>query len=355
MRNLALTLLLILAAQSVTGQTRLQMTGLKTLPSLPEPVTNNAVASVKVQNREFLVSFAGLASGKSHNDTHARTFILDDIDREWLEAAAVPGDVGRLAATAIGVDERAYVFGGYTVAEDGSEVSTPWVHAFDPLTGEFESREPMPVPVDDAVTVSYENRFIYLISGWHDFGNVNLVQRYDIVEDAWTQATPIPGRAVFGHAGGIVGDTIIYCDGVAVEPHADRRRDFAATAECYAGIIDKEESRRIDWRKISPHPGKPRYRMAAAGISDHGGVMFVGGSDNPYNFDGIGYDGKASSPSADALFFSLESYSWQRITIDRPATMDHRGLVPFDGGWLTIGGMLEGQTVSDNVVSYELD
>ncbi len=355
MRNLALTLLIILAAGTVTGQTRLQMAGLKTLPPLPEPVTNNAVASVKVQDREFVVSFAGLASGKSHNDAHARTFILDDINREWLEVAAVPGDVGRLAATAIAVGEHAYVFGGYTVAEDGSEVSTPWVHAFDPLTGEFEERQPMPIPVDDAIAVSFGNRFVYLISGWHDFGNVNLVQRYDIVEDAWTQATPIPGRAVFGHAGGIVGDTIIYCDGVVVEPHADRPRDFVATAECYAGIIDKEDSRRIDWRRISPHPGKPRYRMAAAGNSDHGGVMFIGGSDNPYNFDGIGYDGNASSPSADALFFSLESYSWQRITIDVPATMDHRGLVPFDGGWLTIGGMLEGQQVSDNVVSYELD
>ena len=248
MRNFALTLLIILAAGTVTGQTWLQMTELKTLPPLPEPVTNNAVASVKVQDREFIISFAGLALGKSHNDTHARTFVLDDMDREWLETAAIPGDVGRLAATAIGVGERAYVFGGYTVAEDGSEVSTPWVHAFDPLSGEFEERQSMPVPVDDAIAVSYENRFIYLISSWHDFGN-----------------------------------------------------------------------------------------------------------DNPHNFDGIGYAGKASSPSADALFFSLESYSWQQIAVDGPATMDHRGLVPFDGDWLTIGGMLEGQQVSDNVASYEFD
>jgi N-acetylneuraminic acid mutarotase len=318
-------------------------------------VTNNAVVAVEAQDREFVISFAGLGSGKSHDDTHAKTFVLDNIGREWREAEPVPGGVGRLAATAIAVGERAFVFGGYTVAVDGSEKSTPWVHAYDPVSGAFTQRRPMPVPVDDAIAVNYENRYIYLVSGWHDVGNVNLVQRYDVVEDAWTQATPVPGRAVFGHAGGIVGNTIVYCDGVAIEPHTDRQRDFVASAECYAGIIDKEESHRIDWRIIKPHPGKPRYRMAAAGIADLGGVMFVGGSENPYNYDGIGYDGNASSPASGALLFNLESNSWQQIDVDGPATMDHRGLVSFEGAWLTVGGMLDGQQVSNEVFSYEID
>ena len=355
MKNLLFTLLFILAIAIVVDMTRLELTRTESLPPLPEAVSNNAVVSVKAQGREFIISFAGLGPGKEYDDTHARTFVLDNVSREWREVAAIPGGVGRLAATAIAVGERAFVFGGYTVAVDGSEVSTPWVHAFDPVSGEFEERRAMPVPVDDAIAVSFENRYIYLVSGWHDFGNVNLVQRYDVVEDTWKQATPTPGRPVFGHAGGIVDNTIVYCDGVAVEPHIDRGRDFVANAECFAGIIDKEESRRIDWRKIEPHPGKPRYRMASAGIADHDGVMFVGGSDNPYNFDGIGYDGRASSPSADAMLFDLESFSWQQINIAGPATMDHRGLVSFEGDWLTIGGMLEGQQVSKDVVSYEFD
>ena len=37
----------------------------------------------------------------------------------------------------------------------------------------------MPVPVDDSVALSYKERYIYLISGWHNDGNVNLVQVYD--------------------------------------------------------------------------------------------------------------------------------------------------------------------------------
>ena len=47
--------------------------------------------------------------------------MFDSADEQWREAAPVPGGVGRLAATAVAVGELAYVFGGYTVAEDGSE------------------------------------------------------------------------------------------------------------------------------------------------------------------------------------------------------------------------------------------
>jgi len=350
-----MTLLFILAAVIVLDMNKRQMTPLDSVPPLPEPVTNNAVVSVTAQDREFIISFAGLGSGKQPGDTHAKTFVYDDTVGAWREAAPIPGQVGRLAATAVAVGESAFVFGGYTVAEDGREISTRWVHAFDPLSGDYDERSSMPVPVDDAVAVVYADRYVYLISGWHDFGNVNLVQRYDVVDDAWSQATPIPGRAVFGHAGGIVGNTIVYCDGVTVEPHADRRRDFVANPECFAGIIDEQESRRIDWRRVGQHPGKPRYRMAAAGIVANGGVMFVGGSDNPYNYDGIGYDGVASTPASDALLFSLESNSWQEISIDGPATMDHRGLVSFRGKWLTVGGMLDGQQVTDSVASFTLD
>ncbi len=354
-KSLVAVLLTLLAAAIVVDMTRVDLNRTATMPPLPEPVTNNAVVSVTAQDREFLISFAGLGPGKEHDDTHARTFVLDGADDTWREAQPVPGGVGRLAATAVAVGERAYVFGGYTVAEDGSEASTRWVHAFDPISGEFQERQPMPVPVDDAIAVSYEDRYIYLVSGWHDFGNVNLVQRYDAKEDTWSQATPTPGRAVFGHAGGIVGNIIVYCDGVAIEPNIDRRRDFVANAECFAGMIDPAEGRRIDWREIEPHPGRPRYRMAAAGMVDESGVIFIGGSENPYNYDGIGYDGRESSPAEDALLFIPETGSWQQLDVSGPATMDHRGLVFFEGGWMTVGGMTEDQQVTDDVVTYTFD
>ena len=68
----------------------------------------------------------------------------------WLEIDPVPGTPGRLAATAQAVADKVYVLGGYTVAEDGTEVSWPGVYQLDPKTNRYTELEPMPVPVDDA-------------------------------------------------------------------------------------------------------------------------------------------------------------------------------------------------------------
>jgi len=338
---------------SATAAAEPRLSSGQSLPPLHEAVTNNAVASITTKENAYLISFAGLADAKGHNDTHGRTFVFNERMRRWSEADAIPGGQGRLAAVAATVGDRAFVFGGYTVAEDGSEVSTPWVHAFSPESGTFEQRAPMPVPVDDAVAVAYADRYIFLISGWHDFGNVNLVQRYDTKTDKWVQATPTPGPGVFGHAGGIVDNQVVYCDGVAIEAHSNRRRKFVAVNNCFLGIIDKDDSRRIDWRLLPAHPGKPRYRMAAAGMDD--GVLFIGGSDNPYNYTGIGYDGKPSEPVSGALLFNTTASTWQALKVERAPTMDHRGLVPFAGGWVTIGGMIEKQQVTGKVNAYDLD
>ena len=324
-----------------------------TLPALPRAVTNNAVASLKSGRREFIVSFNGLGAGKSYADTLDLTWVFDSRSGRWEQAAAVPGDVGRVASVAATAGKKVFVFGGYTVARDGSEVSTPWTHAFDPRKREFEERRPMPVAVDDAVAVTYDDRYVYIISGWHDLGNVNLVQRYDTKTDTWQQATPIPGPAVFGHAGGIVGNTIVYCDGVAVEAHGDRRREFVAVPDCLLGIIDADDGRRIDWRTIPYHPGAPRYRMAAAGIPKMDAILFIGGSENPYNYDGTGYDGKAAEPASGALLFEIDEQRWRVVEIEGEVTMDHRGLVPFKGQWVTVGGMTANQRVTDRVLSYK--
>ena len=331
-----------------------QVLEVENVAELPQPITNNAVAAVTVDAREYVVSFNGLAAGKTYADTTAATFVLDVESGKWSTAAPVPGGVGRLAAAATALGERVFVFGGYTVAEDGSEVSTPWVHSFDVVAGTYREREPMPVPVDDMVVLPYADRFIYLLSGWHDVGNVNLVQRYDAERDRWDQATPISGPAVFGHAGGIVEGRIVYCDGVAIAVRADRSRDFVATNQCYLGSIDPSDGRRIDWRTIDPHPGPARYRMAAAGVAEMNGILFIGGTDNPYNYNGIGYDGRPSSPLSGALLFDLTLGQWHSLEQPNLPSMDHRGLVRLGHGWATVGGMLDGQEVSADVTVYRL-
>ena len=178
------------------------------LPPLQRPVTNNAVAAVVLNDGTALFSFLGLGVGKTWQDTRVEAFVLRPGAGEWVGLPDVPGP-GRLASIAVNVSDKVYIFGGYTVATDGSEVSVPEVYVLDAGTLEYIPRMSMPVPVDDAVAFAYADRYIYLVSGWHNSGNVNLVQVYDTALNNWFQATPYPGSAVFGHAGGIAGNVVV--------------------------------------------------------------------------------------------------------------------------------------------------
>ncbi|MFT5139759.1 MAG: hypothetical protein ACI9H8_001333 [Lysobacterales bacterium] len=186
------------------------------LPSLPEPVSNNAVSLIKSKEGVTLFSFQGLASGKTQNGIHNKVWALKPDAPRWEEQKAVPAEKGRLAGVAVSAGGMAWLFGGYTVALDGSEKSTPEVFKLQD-NGQLEQVSSMPVPVDDMTAFVYRDRYIYLTSGWHDLGNVNLVQVLDIQTMSWAQATPYPGEAVFGHAGGMFEDRMLVCDGVRIE------------------------------------------------------------------------------------------------------------------------------------------
>lgn len=310
-------------------------------PGLPAAVSNNAVALVPGSGGAYeLVSLAGLVNGKTWRHVSDRVFAWRTGDQRWRELDPVPGGVGRLAATAQTVNGQVYFFGGYTVAEDGTEVSTPDGYQLDPPTGRYQRLPDMPVAVDDTVSAVHLERYIYLVSGWHDKNNVDRVQVFDTQTRSWLQATPFPGAPVFGHAGGISGNTLVICDGVKVQPTAQpgERRSFVPSPACFSGAIDPVDPTRISWRRIPHHPGPALYRSAAAGLA--GRVVFLGGTDNPYNYNGVGYDGRPSEPSGAAHAYVPGERRWQTLSIDARPTMDHRGmLVTPRGHWLIVGGM----------------
>ncbi len=345
MSLLALSAVSVLAAAGSAIETRVVAT-------LPQPVANNAVALVQTEEGTALFSFLGLGAAKTWRDTLSVAYRIDLPEGRVQALTEVPGTDGRLAGAAVSVAGLVFVFGGYTVAEDGSEKSIETVHALDPETGEYTRHAPMPVPVDDSVALAYQDRYIYLVSGWHDSGNVNLVQVLDTQAGKWFQATPYPGSPVFGHAGGIVGDTLVICDGVRVVVSRSAKRGFEATNECYLGRIEAEDASRIDWRALPAHPGKPLYRMAATGSASRAEILFAGGSDNPYNFDGIGYDGNPSAPSATVFAYSLAADAWRTLGTLDIATMDHRGLLEGREAFYLIGGMRANQQPSAEIRAF---
>ncbi len=311
-------------------------------PALPQPVSNNAVAGLRTGQGFHLFSFMGLGGGSAWNNVGSAAWHLPPESQSWHRLPDVPGEQGRLAGTAATVAGDIYVFGGYTVAEDGSERSVENVYRLNTAELAWQERMPIPRPVDDAVSLVYLDRYVYLISGWHDLGNVNLVQVYDTRLDSWVQATPWPGEAVFGHAGGIVGHQLVVCDGVAVRISQTGQRSFEAVDACFRGRIDTGNIRRINWQPIAHHPGPALYRMAAAGRElPRQEIVFAGGSDNPYNYNGLGYDGSVSSASALVFAWLPEENRWHVYGRLSRATMDHRGLLHNAGSFFIVGGMTD--------------
>ncbi len=315
-----------------------------TAPSLPIPSTNNAVAAASEGGIAVVYSFLGLDSTKLWSGVSNRAFRWKLGSPAWEEIAPVPGP-GRLAGTAQAVGGKIYLFGGYTVAENGTERSVPSVDVYDPSSATWSPGSPIPVPVDDAVSGVWRDSLIYLVSGWHDTDNVTNVQVYDPTNDSWQQATPIPGQPVFGHTGGIVGNTIIYIDGVA--RNTENRR-FEMDPASWRGEIDPSDPTSIAWTRLPDHPGHSVYRAAAAPVGDM--MLFAGGTDNPYNYNGIGYNGAPAEPSSGVFAFDGITGEWRTLPDLGAPSMDHRGIVVAGEMLLIVGGMAVGQRVTARVV-----
>ena len=254
-----------------------------------------------------------------------------------------------LAATAVGAREHIFLFGGYVVDAQGAENTLPDVNVYEPLTDRWFRAEDLPVAVDDSVAGVYRDRYIYMVSGWSKTDAVRDVQVYDAQKNKWSQATPIPGTPVFGHAGAVVGDTIVYIDGAHKNP-AGGQPKYVASDECWMGKIDHHDLSKIQWTKLPNHPGTARYRIAAGGSEKDQKIYFSGGTDNPYNYNGIGYNGVPAEPSPVTFAFNLRTGKWETINEHTPQpTMDHRGLVVIPEGLVIVGGMEKGQQVTSRV------
>lgn len=327
------------------------------LAPLPAPVSNNTVAiSYGATAGVKLFSFMGIGPKKTWDALTTSAYEMDLRAGTWEERRPVPGVTGRLAASAVALGGQVFIFGGYVVDEHGEETTLSDVNVYVPFEDRYYRAKDIPVPVDDAVVGLYRDRYIYLIGGWSKNEAVRNVQVYDTEKDQWLQATPIPGTPVFGHAGAILGDTIIYVDGAYKNPDSKGPK-FLPSSECWMGRLPNPKKKgditKIEWKKLPPHPGNAHYRIGA-GAEQPGKkaskIYFSGGTDNPYNYNGIGYNGEPAEPSPVTFAFDVRAEKWQTISDNTPnPTMDHRGLLATHRGLLLIGGMEKGQKVTGKV------
>lgn len=309
-------------------------------PPLPQPVANNAVAGQVLDGRGEVYSFLGIDTTKTWSGVGSWAYRWRMGNEEWTPLPPVPGP-GRLAATAQAWGGRIFVFGGYTVDSTGAEASLPNLDVFDPASDRWLAGAPIPVPVDDAVSGVWNDSLIVLVSGWHNNGNVANVQIYNPARDAWHTGESIPGPRVFGHTGGTYGNVMVYVDGAEVGEGSPR---YTLAASSWLGVLDPERSGEIEWSALPPHPGPPLYRAAAVGVPE--GVVFYGGTDNPYNYTGMGYDGEPASARAAGFLFRSNDRSWRALPDLPVPSMDHRGLVVIGDRLVVVGGMDSSRAVT---------
>jgi N-acetylneuraminic acid mutarotase len=131
------------------------------------------------------------------------------------------------------------------------------------------------------------------------------------------------------------------------------QKSFVSSPQCLKGEVDLTNPSQIKWSDIPHHSGTAYYRMAATGSVKTSQVVFAGGSDNPYNYDGIGYDGVPSIASSKVFSFDLKNNVW-KFYQDIPANMDHRALLRNGEDFYIVGGMQSNQEVSDKVIKFKL-
>lgn len=328
-------------------------------PALPEAVSNQLVLQSTVRGKWFLASFAG-QSGQTGGD-HNKVWQLTEGSPIWQAVPALPNQArqsGRLAASGVAMSNHLFIFAGADRTADGSDKILTDSYRFSPLTQTYTKLPDMPVAVADSLALPYQERYIYLVSGRQQYGQVNLVQLFDNFSQKWSQATPYPGMAVAGHAGALVGHQLLICDGISQDYQQQATGQLRTTPGCYLGDINSKNASQIRWQKIPHHGGPARYRQAAIAVTVNGENMiaFVGGSapgtSPTANSAALttAFNGKASDQ---VYLYALQQQRWLKAS-SSVAVTDLRSLVSINGEIFSVGGMDGSNNVSSALIKHQI-
>jgi N-acetylneuraminic acid mutarotase len=314
------------------------------IPPMPAAVSGNAVASLQGGLEVF--SLMGIGGKRNWDEVSNQVYVLHLKGAKWSTGHPVPGVAGRLNAMAVGAKGKIYLFGGFILDNQGAENTVGDTNVYLPNEQRWYRGEDIPVPVDSAVIGVTHDRFIYLIGGRSKNGPVNLVQVYDLEKNTWSTGTPSPGTPVYGHAGAIGDDTIVYVDGA--KKSADGK-SYEPSDECWMGKIDKKDPDKIVWSKLPVHPGAARFGIVAGEMGHR--ILFTGGTAALHDFKGLGADGKPVEFSKLTFAYDGHANKWESIEED---TFDPRSdtgaIVSTPIGEMVAGGMVNNTAVTARAV-----
>ncbi len=323
------------------------------LADLPAARTSWSLAAATTERGLEIFGFQGMGGGLSRSDTSNEIWAYSVRDDAWRSVGKFPTDAGRLSTSATLVGRGIWVGGGYVIEEDGTENTMDGDFAFDPETGTLDVIEGIGARIDDTVALPWQTSHVLYVGGWMQHRTSSDVQVFDIKTGAMTLTTQMP-IAIAGHAGAAIDGHIVICDGMTADRDKLGKQIFAMSNKCFLGI-QGAKIEDLKWEAIPAHPGKPRFRMAAAGTRQHGArVVFAGGSEQLYRFDGKTFDGKPVSPSAEVFSFDIGKRSWHVHAPLPQGISDIRTMPEANGELFVMGGMREGGLVSQRAFAFRL-
>ena len=342
MKNKMKTLVSLILVLSCVLNVQAQVFTTTAKADMPMPISNNAVVAAQADGVNYVYSFGGIGTGKTHEDIVTDSYRYNTSTDTWGIIPSLPDDP-KIASGASVVKNMIYIIGGYHVAANGTEVSSDKIHRFDPETNDYlEDGASIPVPIDDQVQAVWRDSLIYVVTGWSQDINVIDVQIYNPTTDEWIEGTSLPTShnfRSFGSSGVILNDTIYYFGGARIGAN------FPVQANLRKGAINPENPSEIEWTQSVVNPDFVGYRMAATVYDQK--IFWIGGSEVTYNYDGIAYDGGGGVPPANrAIVYDTETGEMSSYDFVYP--MDLRGVAEIsDGKKYLVGGMENDQTVSD--------
>jgi N-acetylneuraminic acid mutarotase len=318
--------------------------------NLPVKVSNNAVCEGFIDKIPYVFSFAGIDSTKLYSGIHLKSYRYNTITHIIERLPDLPDKRGKIACAASRIDTIIYISGGYHVYKNHSEVSSNKMHRYDIKNNSFlKDAKDIPVATDDHVQVVWQQKLIYLITGWSNKENIPNVQIYNPKLDTWLIGTATPNESSyksFGASGTIVGNTIYYFGGATSD------KGFHIQNQLRMGKINPKNPTEIDWSIVTPNQQINGYRMACVNMKKT--IHWIGGSTNTYNYDGIAYDKSGGvSPNNRDLFTCNNNIKFKKSFV-KTLPMDLRGAAKTNKKTVfLVGGMIENQQVSNKILKLE--
>ena len=125
--------------------------------SLPEAVSDNAVAVLKLHGQTELFSVMGMGAKKTWDAVSNQVYAIDAASGKAEAIHSVPGTAGRVGAMAVGAADYLFLFGGYVLYQGGG-MAVPDINIYEPIGDRWLRGTDMPIPVGDAVIGVYRDR-----------------------------------------------------------------------------------------------------------------------------------------------------------------------------------------------------